>query len=88
MHNTPVRFALAALLGIVLLVFAMTSAAATFGVGSPVAQATAGPQQDSTPTPAGAPVSVVGSTDSIMWMGIVIVLIALLPLLTRPSFWR
>ena len=88
MHKTPARFALAALLGIVFLVFAMTSAAATFGVGNTPAQVTAGPQPDMTPTPAETPTSVVGSTDSIMWMGVAIVLIALLPVLTRPSFWR
>jgi len=68
--------------------FAMTSAAATHGPGSRAARVTAGPQQDVTPTPAETPTSVVGSTDSIMWMGVVIVLIALLPLLTRPSFWQ
>jgi hypothetical protein len=88
MHKTPARFALAALLGIVLLVFVMTSAASAFGFGGRAGQTTAGPQQDITPTPAETPTSIVGSTDSIMWMGVVIVLIALIPLLTRSSFWR
>jgi hypothetical protein len=88
MHKTPARFALAALLGIVLLVLAMTTTASTFGFGSQASPTIAGPQQDNTPTPAEAPTSVVGSTDSIMWMGLAIVLIALLPLLTRSSFWR
>jgi hypothetical protein len=88
MHKTSARFAVAILLGIALLMFAMTSAAATFGFGGRAGPAISSPQQEATPTPVGGPTSVVGSTDSIMWMGLAIVLIALLPLLTRPSFWR
>jgi hypothetical protein len=87
MHKTPARLALAALLAIVVVAIAMSSAAATFGFDGRAGPDAIGPQQGITPTPVETPTSVVGSTDSIMWMGVVIVLIALLPLLTRPSFW-
>ena len=88
MHKTSARFALAALLAVVLLTHVMTSARAAMDVGGIMGATAVGPQQDLTPTPAETPTSVAGSTDSIMWMGLVIVLIALLPLLTRRSFWR
>jgi hypothetical protein len=40
-----------------------------------------------TPTPVPTPGSVPGSTDGIMWMGIVIVLIILIPLLLSRGTW-
>ena len=88
MHKTPARFGLAVLLGIMLLLPALTGAAVSPGFDGTAAEMMAGPQQEATPTPSETSTSVVGSTDSIMWMGVAIVLIALLPLLTRPSFWR
>jgi hypothetical protein len=88
MHKTPASFGLAILVGIVLLVLAMTGAATSSGIGVRAGHTAAGPQQEVTPTPSETPTSVAGSTDSIMWMGLAIVLIALLPLVTRPSFWR
>jgi hypothetical protein len=88
MHKTRAHFGLALVLGIVLLVLAMTGAAASSGIDGRAGQMTVGPQQEVTPTPTETSTSVAGSTDSIMWMGLAIVLIALLPLITRPSFWR
>ena len=41
-----------------------------------------------TPTPEEADLSVPGSTDGIMWMGVVIATIVLLPLLARRTLWR
>lgn len=43
--------------------------------------------QAATPTPAGAAVSRAGSTDGIMIMGVVIVIIVLVPILFRRSMW-
>jgi hypothetical protein len=40
-----------------------------------------------TPTPVPTPGSVPGSTDGIMWMGVVIILIILLPLVFTRSTW-
>jgi len=44
--------------------------------------------QQITPTPEDTERSVPGSTDGIIWMGIVIAAIVLLPLLTRRALWR
>jgi hypothetical protein len=41
-----------------------------------------------TPTAVPTDVSTVGSTDGIMWMGIVIAAIVIVPLLIRRSTWR
>jgi hypothetical protein len=43
--------------------------------------------QQITPTPTDADASVAGSTGGIMWMGIVIALIVLLPMLTSRFLW-
>ena len=42
---------------------------------------------DITPTPTDADASVPGSTDGIMWMGVVIALIVLVPMLTTRALW-
>lgn len=47
----------------------------------------AGPTQIPTPTPTGAGISHPGSTDGIMLMGIIIVIIILLPLVFRRAIW-
>jgi hypothetical protein len=44
--------------------------------------------QDVTPTPEEPDLSVPGSTDGIMWMGVAIAAIVLLPLLTHRRLWR
>lgn len=44
--------------------------------------------QEITPTPAETDRSVPGSTDAIMWMGVAIAAIVLLPLLTHRTLWR
>jgi hypothetical protein len=44
--------------------------------------------QGLTPTPGEAPASETGSTVGIMWMGIVITVIVLLPLLMHRSMWQ
>jgi hypothetical protein len=44
--------------------------------------------QEITPTPGEADLSVPGSTDGIMWMGVAIAAIVLLPLLMHRSLWR
>ncbi|SRR5581483_722971 len=41
-----------------------------------------------TPTPAAEPVSKVGSTDGIMLMGVIIVIIILLPILLHKNVWK
>ena len=41
-----------------------------------------------TPTPAAGPVSKVGSTDGIMLMGMIIVIIILLPILLHRNVWK
>jgi hypothetical protein len=64
------------------LVSSFSSFAQPAGVGS---QSAAVPQQI-TPTPTDA--SVAGSTDSIMWMGLLIVAIVLLPILLNRATWR
>lgn len=43
--------------------------------------------QEITPTPTDADASVPGSTDGIMWMGVVIALIVLVPMLTSRALW-
>jgi hypothetical protein len=43
--------------------------------------------QQITPTPTDPDASVAGSTDGIMWMGIVIALIVLIPMLTSRVLW-
>lgn len=40
-----------------------------------------------TPTPIPSPTSIPGSTDGIMWLGAVIVIIILLPILLNKSTW-
>jgi hypothetical protein len=44
--------------------------------------------QEITPTPEEVDLSVPGSTDGIMWMGVAIAVIVLLPLLTHRTLWR
>lgn len=50
--------------------------------------ATATPTQIATPTIAETPVSQAGSTDAIMWMGLVIVAIILIPIVFTKATWR
>jgi hypothetical protein len=44
--------------------------------------------QEVTPTPGEEDLSVPGSTNGIMWMGVAIAAIVLLPLLTHRRLWR
>jgi len=46
------------------------------------------PHQDTTPTPEVAGRSEPGSTDALLWTAITIVVIALLPVVTRRSLWH
>jgi hypothetical protein len=71
------------LAALLLLVTSVPNLANAAAFGPPAA---AHPQQN-TPTPTEADGSVAGSTDGIVWMGIVIALIVLLPLLLNRTIW-
>jgi hypothetical protein len=57
-------------------------------IGSSADLGAAALSQTITPTPTLEPVSQVGSTDQILLMGFLIVVIALLPVIFRRSTWR
>lgn len=73
-----------------LVVVALTLSTSAIGAGFPSTSRAfaAAPHQNATPTPEAAPTSEAGSTDRIVWMGFAIVLIVLLPVVTRRSLWH
>ena len=68
--------------------FALVTSISTLAMTSaPVAERALGPQ-DITPTPAESDASQAGSTDAIVWMGILITTIIALPLISNRLFWK
>lgn len=73
----------------VLLLALAISAAVSSGPGARVPGAAINPHSQAvTPAPAETEISQAGSTDRIMWMGLVIAAIILLPILITGSTWR
>jgi hypothetical protein len=81
-------------LTIILTIFALaTVITLVTSVSSLAMRAASGPAivhnpQELTPTPEETDMSVPGSTDGIMWTGVAIAAIVLLPLLTQRRLWR
>lgn len=81
-------------LAVALTIFALVTVLALVTSFSSHAQRTSpGPElvhnlQEITPTPDDTDRSVPGSTDGIIWMGVAIAAIILLPLLTHRALWR
>ena len=75
-------------LALVVVALALSNSAIGAGIHGTSRAVAASPHQGATPTPGAAPRSDAGSTDGIMWMGVAIVVIVLLPVLTRRSLWH
>jgi hypothetical protein len=80
--------ALSVVLALVVIALTLSNSAISAAFHSTSRAFAAAPHQDATPTPEPAPRSEAGSTDRIMWMGFAIVLIVLLPVVTRRSLWH
>jgi hypothetical protein len=88
MHKNPAGFfVLLTLVGllIVLVLSASISSSATRARTHPES---VGAPQDQTATPGETDLTQPGSTDGIMWLGVVIVTVVLLPILVRKETWR
>jgi hypothetical protein len=87
MHKRSKAVAWILLLGALILLLGVTIAASSFGFLDSPRPSGGVPLQVLTPTAAPEPVSQAGSTDGIWWMGLAIVVICLLPVITRRIFW-
>lgn len=85
----PVNRPIAILLGVVGLVilFILVTSISSLAISANQQPAAAGNPQVLTPTPTAEDGSVAGSTDGIVWMGITITLIVILPIIAHRAMW-
>jgi hypothetical protein len=70
------------------MVIALVTSVSSFATRAHAEPAIVHDPQEITPTPEEPDRSVPGSTDGIVWMGVAIAAIVLLPLLTHRTLWR
>jgi hypothetical protein len=88
MHKSQTRLVLFGTLIALTVAVALTVSAPSGSFGNASHAAASAALQETTPTPTQTPASEAGSTDGIMWMGVAIIVIILLPILTRRATWH
>jgi amino acid transporter len=84
--TTPIAIFLAVVA--LTIAFALVTSISSLALPARPPADTIGDLPDTTPTPAEAPLSTAGSTDGIVWMGVVIAVIVVLPLLATRALWH
>jgi hypothetical protein len=87
-HHRFGPFTIVLLIISIAIAIALVNSVSSFAQPADVVTPAAGNPQQITETPTDADSSVAGSTEAIMWMGLVIASIILLPLLFNRATWR
>ena len=88
MHKRSTRVLLPVVFVFLVAALALANSATSTGMLRTSRAVAVAPHQGATPTPEVAGQSVPGSTDALLWTAIAIVVIALLPVVTRRSVWH
>ena len=88
MHKRSTRVVLPIVFVFLVAAFALANSATSTGLLRTSRVVAVAPHQGATPTPEVAGHSEPGSTDALLWTAMAIVLIALLPVVTRRSLWH
>ncbi|MFH1183409.1 MAG: hypothetical protein V1755_00005 [Chloroflexota bacterium] len=84
--TTPIAIFLAVVA--LTIAFALVTSISSLALPASLDASTIGELQDVTPTPSEESLSTAGSTDGIVWMGVVIAVIVVLPLLATRALWH